>query len=209
MVSPSELNPNRPLIICDADEVLVQFMAGLEDYIETLGYYHDFSSFRIHGNVRYRATGEPVPNEIVSGLFGSFFAERTLHLEPVDGAADALKRLSDHAQIVILSNLPATSREARIENLARHGMPYPVIAGSGPKGPVVKGLIGDFPKPVVFIDDLPPNLISVAQETPHVHRLHFVADPRLASLLPPCPDAHARIDDWPAAEAWIRKIVSG
>jgi hypothetical protein len=202
------LDPTRPLIICDADEVLLRFLEGLERFLERNGCYLDLSSFRIHGNVKHKATHESVANEAVTKLIGDFFASDTRHLEPVDGAAEALRKLSNRAQIVILSNLPESSREARIENLIEHGMPYPVIAGSGPKGPVVKSLLGDFAQTAVFIDDLPPNLTSVATETPHVHRLHFIADPRLARLLPPAPDAHRRIDDWPAAAAWIDSVLT-
>jgi hypothetical protein len=171
------------------------------------GYFHDFSSYRIHGNVRDQITHECISAERVTELFGKFFATQTQHLRPVPGAAAALANLSRHAQILVLSNLPATSRAARIENLARHEMPYPVIAGAGPKGLVVKELIAGFQQPVVFVDDLPPHITSVAAETPHVHRLHFVADPRLAKLVPPCPDAHRRIDQWPAAEEWITSVI--
>ncbi len=207
MVSSFHIDPARPLIICDADEVLLQFMAGLEGFLHTHGYFHDFFSFRIHGNVRDLVTKEPITSERMTELLGQFFATQTQHLQPVPGAAAALAKLSRHAQILVLSNLPETSRDARIENLTRHGMPYPVIAGKGPKGVVVKDLIANVRQPVVFIDDLPPHITSVATETPQVHRLHFVADPRLAKLLPPCPDAHRRIDDWPTAEEWITSIV--
>ena len=201
------LDPARPLIICDADEVLLQFMTGLEDFLHTLGYFHDFSSYRIHGNVRDQITKERIADERVTELFGQFFATQTPHLQPVAGAPAALANLSREAQILVLSNLPETSREARIENLTRHNMPYPVIAGRGPKGIVIKDLIEGFHQPVVFIDDLPPHLTSVATETPHVHRLHFVADPRLAKLVPLCPDAHRRIDDWPTAQDWITSVI--
>lgn len=202
------LDPTRPLIICDADEVLLRFLAGLERYLERHGYYLDLTSFRIHGNVKHQETREPVADETVTKMIGDFFANDTRHLEPVEGAAAALRELNTHAQIVILSNLPETSRNARVENLVEHGMPYPVIAGSGPKGPVVKRLLGDFPNRIVFVDDLPPNLSSVATETPHVHRLHFIADPRLAKLLRPAPDAHRRIDDWPTAARWIASVIA-
>ncbi len=43
---------DRPLIISDADEVLVQFAAGLEFYLQGQGLYFDISSFAITGNVR-------------------------------------------------------------------------------------------------------------------------------------------------------------
>ena len=202
------VDPARPLIICDADEVLLRFLLGLEGFLERNGCYLDLTSFRIHGNVKYQATREAVADETVTKLIGDFFASDTRHLEPVEGAAAALRHLSDRAQIIILSNLPETSRDARIENLSEHGMPYPVIAGKGPKGPVVKDLIRDFQQTVVFIDDLPPNLASVAAETPHVHRLHFIADPRLAKLLSAAPDAHRRIDDWPSAAEWISSLIA-
>lgn len=201
------LDPSRPLIICDADEVLLQFMAGLESYARTLGFYHDFSSFRIHGNIRHQANDEPLDDAAVTSLISQFFATCTRDLEPVPHASNSLASLSRHAQIIILSNLPATAREDRIDNLTRHGMPYPVIAGSGPKGSIVSGLIAGFGQPVVFIDDLPPHHTSVAQLAPHVHRLHFVADQRLARLVPPSPDAHRRIDTWPEAEHWISGLI--
>ncbi len=202
-----KLDPARPLIICDADEVLLRFLVGLEGFLERNGCYLDLTSFRIHGNVKHQSTREAVADDAVTKLIGDFFASDTRHLQPVDGAAEALRHLSKRAQIVILSNLPETSRDARVENLIEHGMDYPVIAGKGPKGPVVKELLGDFRQSVVFIDDLPPNLTSVAAETPQVHRLHFIADPRLAKLLPPAVDAHRRIDDWPSAAQWIASVI--
>jgi hypothetical protein len=109
---------------------------------------------------------------------------------------------------VILSNLPETARAARVDNLTSHGIAYPVIAGQGPKGEIVRRLINGFEQPAVFIDDLPPHIASVAAETPHVHRLHFIADPRLARLLPKAADAHARIDTWPEAADWIASVIT-
>jgi hypothetical protein len=207
MVDGIRLDAERPLIICDADEVLVQFVAGLDRYLERQGLYLDLTSFRIHGNVRRRETKEPVADETVSELLAAFFDSETRRLDAVPGAADALAKLSSRAQVVILSNLPDTSRDARIQNLTAHGMAYPVIAGKGPKGHVVKRLTEGFLGPVVFIDDLPPHIASVAGETPHAHRLHFVADARLARLIPKAPDAHARIDTWPEAAEWIVSVI--
>lgn len=209
MVDGIRLDPARPLIICDADNVLLQFIAGLERFLERQDFYLDLTSFRIHGNVKHRATDEPAADDAVGELLKSFFVSQTRHLDVVPGATAALQALSNHAQIVILSNLPDTSRADRIENLTEHGMPYPVIAGKGPKGRVVRQLIDGFSPPVVFVDDLPPHIASVASETPHVHRLHFIADERLARLLPKAAEAHARFDAWPEAKAWIAAVISG
>jgi hypothetical protein len=202
-----ELDPNRPLIISDADEVLLRFIASFERYLERRSCYLDLKSFRIHGNIKRMPSGEAVPDEQVTELIASFFASETRTMDVVAGAADALAKLSRHAQIVILTNLPDTARDARIENLAGHGISYPLIVGTGPKGHFVKQIIEGHKKPIVFIDDLPHQIASVAAETPHVHRLHFIAEPRLARLLPKGPDAHARIDAWPEAEAWIASVI--
>jgi hypothetical protein len=207
MVEGLKLDPDRPLIICDADEVLLQFISGLERYLETQGCILDLTSFAIHGNVRRSDSGQAVANEDVSRFIASFFDTHTRTMEVVPGAAAALAELSAQAQIVILSNLPEVARIARMENLADHGIDYPVIAGSGLKGIAVRRMIEGFNQPVVFVDDLPPNINSVATEAPHVHRLHFVADPRLAKLLPPAQGAHRRIDDWPTAKDWIASVI--
>lgn len=207
MVTAFSFDPGRPLIVCDADEVLLQFLVGLERFLDRQGLMLDLKKFAIHGNVRRRDTGEAVANDDVTKLIAGFFASDTGALDVVPGAAKALAQLSTRAQVVILSNLPESAREARQANLAGHGIAYPVIAGSGPKGILVKRLIEGSTRPVVFIDDLPPHHTSVATETPHVHRLHFVADPRLAKLLPPAADAHERIDEWPAAADWIASVI--
>jgi hypothetical protein len=47
-----------------------------------------------------------------------------------------------------------------------------------------------------FVDDLLPNLDSVAQEAPAVATFQMVADQRLRPLAYAAPDRHPRIDDW-------------
>ena len=51
--------------------------------------------------------------------------------------------------------------------------------------------------PAAFVDDLLPNLDSVAEAAPQVKRYQLVADPALRSLAPAAPDRHRRIDSWP------------
>ena len=45
-----DLVPGRPLVVSDADEVLVQFVAGLELYLETQGLWLDLQSFALTGD---------------------------------------------------------------------------------------------------------------------------------------------------------------
>jgi hypothetical protein len=190
------LTHGKPLVIVDADEVLFYFMRGLERFLESRDLYFDWASYALHGNIRQRRDDTPVAAEILHPLLQRFFAEATEELEPVDGAAQALAELSRTSQVVVLSNVPMPARNARIRALARHGMAFPLIANTGPKGPAVVAMLKQTMGSAVFIDDIPHNHKSVAEMAPSVHRLHYIADTRLAALLGPAPDCHHRADTW-------------
>ena len=194
------LHEERPLIITDADEVLLRFMERVEHYLDTLGLWIDLSSFALSTNIKSKETNEPVK---VPTLIDDFFAAETAHIEAAHGAADALASLSELAQIVVLTNLPAPHREDRINNLKGHGMDYPVVVNSGLKGPAVRWLTQKTSGPVFFLDDIPHNIDSVAEHAPEVHTIHFVADPRLAKLINKAEGATARIDIWAEAHEFI------
>lgn len=193
--------PGRPLLAVDADEVLFYFMRGFAGWLETRALYFDWSSFALAGNIRSRQDGIPVPREAVGELLGGFFNAGTADLEPVDGAAASLARLSQYYDIVILSNQPASAKPARETALARHGMAYPVIANTGPKGLAMAALLAGRDAPAAFVDDIPMHHGSVAKHAPMVRRLHYIAEPRLSPLLPPAEHAHAKLQNWAEIEA--------
>jgi hypothetical protein len=199
------IDPKRPLIISDADEVLLRFMARLEHYLDQQGLWIDLNNFAISGNIKSKSDNQPIE---VPNLIDDFFAAETLHIEATDNAASTLAQLSERAQIIVLTNLPAAAKQARIDNLSRHGMDYPVIVGSGLKGPAVAWLTRHIDAPVFFLDDIPHNIDSVAECAPHVHRIHFIADPRLAGLIGAAKGASARIDAWHEAHDWISEKIS-
>jgi hypothetical protein len=97
---------------------------------------------------------------------------------------------------VILTNAPEHGRDERARWLKRHGMDYPLIINSGLKGPAAAHLAARTQKASAFIDDLLPNLSSVAADAPQIKRFQMVADPRLRPLAPSDPANHPRIDDW-------------
>ncbi|MFA5121848.1 hypothetical protein [Zavarzinia sp.] len=202
------LQAGRPLVITDADEVLFLFLQGFEAYLEDNGHYLDLSSFALVGNIKNAATEEMAPVEMAKALLDGFFAERTESMTPVPGAAEALAALALKAQILVLSNLPEGSRKARERALAAAGMPYPIVANVGLKGPVVRHLADLVQAPVYFLDDIPHNHTSVAQAAPDVQRVHFVADPRLARLIGPAEHCHHRVDDWAEVRALIERELA-
>jgi hypothetical protein len=185
----------RPLLICDADEVLVQFASTFETYLGELGYSINFTSFALNGNIHQRDTGVAATRKQVSQMLDDFFVDRIEACPPVPGAVEALQTLSQHADIVVLTNIPAVHEARREAALAGFGMAYKVYSNEGPKGPAVKALAGARRK-VAFVDDIGAHHQSVAETISHVHRLHLVSDMRLRPLIPAAPHAHARIDDW-------------
>lgn len=199
--------PRRPLLMVDVDEVLAKFMAGFERYLGRHGYEMRITRFALFQNIFPVGAAEPVEMEPGLQLFNGFFADGEGDLEPADGAADALADLSTQADIVILTNAPGHGRDARARWLATHGFDYPLVVNSGLKGPAAARMSGQTTGASIFIDDLLPNLESVAESAPAVRRFQMVADPRLRPLAPCAPDRHPRHDEWPALKAAIDEIL--
>ena len=207
-VDSAIVEASRPLIVCDADGVLVEFMPAFEAYLESRDRYFDWTSFRLVGNVRRRTDDEPVEAGEVRAILDDFYRERVEDLEPLPGAASALRALSGRARIVVLSNIPPHAREGRARCLRRHGMDYPVITNAGGKGPAVRRLSARTDAPTVFIDDIPRNHTSVARAANRVIRIHFVADRRLSELFGPSEDSHHRAADWAEARAIVERRLA-
>jgi hypothetical protein len=117
---------------------------------------------------------------------------------------EALQAISVHADIVILTNVGDDYHASRVEQLEAFDIRHRVFCNRGGKGrPVVELLEELRPSVTVFVDDLAIHHESVAKHAPGVWRLHMIAEPLVASHMPPAPHAHARIDDWNEATAWI------
>lgn len=194
------LDPDRPLVISDADEVLLRFMVAMEEFLDREGLWIDLNHFALSGNIFSKETNEKVTRE---NLINDFFAVATRNIPAVDHAAESLSKLNERAQVIIFTNLPIAYKQERIENLRDHGMDYPVIVGSGLKGPAISWLHKKMRAPVFFLDDISHNIDSVGEHSPDTNRIHFIADPRLARLVGPAKKATQRIDCWKQAHDWI------
>jgi hypothetical protein len=195
-LSQMGVDRSRPLVIVDVDEVLGLFMQGFGAYLATHGLEFRIDKFALFQNI-YRP-GEEVHLDLDEGrrLFDLFFRDAVDEMPLAVGGPEALKSLSRHAEVVILTNAPEQGRTGRARWLVRHGMDYPLILNTGPKGPLASALVKQVGGKAAFVDDLVPNLDSVAEHAPHVARFQSVADPRLRPLAPSRPDIHRRIDDW-------------
>ncbi len=203
-----DLTP-QPLIICDMDEVLLNFVIALEGHLDRNGFWLDKQSFALNGNIKYNGGHDPADTDQVRELIYTFFANETANMTLVPGAREALTTLADHAEIVFLTNMPDIYRDARLENLNGHGIYHPVVTNSGPKGPAAIEIARKAGEPVFFLDDTPGNIKSVKAALPEAHVIHFIADPDFASLVEKIDGISLRSSDWQETHKHIHSILDG
>jgi phosphoglycolate phosphatase-like HAD superfamily hydrolase len=200
------LSPDRPLVIIDVDEVLGLFMQGFGAFLESRGYEFRVERFALFQNIYAAGAAEHL--DIAEGrrLYAEFFSTACDAIEPAPGAIEALNRLGVRAEILILSNAPRDAERLRARWLERLGLAHPLILNTGVKGPVTAALVAQTQARSAFVDDLLPNLDSVAEHTPQTATFQHVADERLRPLAPRSA-RHRRIDDWTELATAIEEAV--
>ena len=195
----------RPLLITDCDEVLLHMVSHFDAWLgEEHGIRFAFESGSFGGAMTEMATGQLVAEDRVWPLLEQFFRQEMRRQTIVPGAVEALGLIGEIADIVVLTNLGDEAHPWRVDQLAAHGIRHEVVCNRGGKGVPARDIIERYGSgSTVFVDDLPVHHASVAKHAPEVHRLHMVAEPRLAPAVPTAEHAHARIDDWPTAAGWI------
>lgn len=219
MAEPTTANPhtlaqivelrrtNRPLIICDVDEVILHFISHLEAFMGKQGFRFTDHRYRLTGNI-VDENGKPASKDAVRALLSTFFDVHTANQRPVDGAADALAALSIRADIVLLTNLPGQhNKPGREKLLADHGIRFPLVTNSGPKGGAVSALAGGRHEPVVFIDDSPTNLRSVQSSYAGAKLIQFIADERFLASADPIAGIHLKTNDWGQTRTYIEDLL--
>ena len=202
---------SRPLLITDCDEVLLHMVSHFGAWLDE-AHAIDFRPKGGHfeGALRRRGDDSVVTREETWPLLNSFFDTEMPRQTLVPHAREALARIAEVADIVVLTNLGEQCHAGRVAQLAAVGIHHRVVCNTGGKGTPVAAILADrAPGACVFVDDLPVHHSSVARHAPGVWRLHMIAEPSLAVEIPPAPDAHARIDDWAEALPWILAKLAG
>jgi hypothetical protein len=194
----------KPLLICDCDEVLLHMVRHFGTWVgEAHGIEFALTGGDFASSMARRDGSRPSLEEMW-GYIGEFFPDQMHRQTLVPHADRALAHLAEQADIVILTNLGDHCRAPRERQLARFGIEHRVETNMGGKGAPVAKLVAEHGASVtVFVDDLATHHESVMREAPGVWRLQVVSEPELARHVPPAEHAHARIDDWQKAEAWI------
>lgn len=194
----------RPLVVCDVDDVVLHFAAPFQDFLRGSGHELIPRSFRLTGNIVSSETQVALEHSEVRQLIAAFFAAQERHQIPLDGVVETLCGLGNEADIVFLTAMPPLYREQRRRLLDRFGLGFPLVASEAPKGPILRSLHGTRSLPCVFIDDMVHNLQSVQEHVPECLLLHMMPDSALHLLAPRAGDHVARPRDWRQAGDLIR-----
>jgi hypothetical protein len=199
---------SRPLIVTDCDEVLLHMIGPFSEWLgEAHAIDFDLVGNEFHKAMTRRADGTRVDAAEVWPLLNAFFDTEMHRQYPIFGAVDAVARLSEHADVVVLTNLLDHRQEQRRAQLADNGIAARVFTNQGPKGPALKAIIDEYaPSRAFFIDDLAQHHGSAAETVPHVARLHLCGEPKIAPHIDcahAAGHAHARLDTWETALPWL------
>ncbi len=193
----------RPLIVCDVDEVVLEFLTPFNAFLKSRGHELLPRSFHLTGNIVSLETGAETPPGNVGSLLEAFYASQLEWQEPADRASACLAALSEFADILFLTAMPARHYDVRRALLDRHDLPFPLVAADRDKGPLIERLHDDRPQPLFFIDDMPHNLRSAKRHVPAANLLHYMANGTFRALAPHPGEDVTVASNWSEIEAVI------
>ena len=191
-----KINPNLPLLICDADEVIFEFMDTFENFLNSNNLYFSYESFKLNGNIKEIKNNKALESNKIASLIDNFFKKHTCTQKLVKGSKITLRELSKQISIVILTNMPNEYVTNRVKALENNGMFYDVIANKGGKGQICAELEKKTDNSVFFIDDSPNQIASVAYKTKNIFKIHFLQNPKLLKILPQVKESDYNTNDW-------------
>jgi hypothetical protein len=190
---------DRPLLICDVDEVALEFVTPFMGFLQSRGHELRPESFRLTGNIFALDSGLAADQARVSGFLEDFFAEQDQWQRAAESAADTLADLSRAADVVFLTAMPPRHRAIRRRVLDAAGMPFPMIASEKAKGPAALALHGGRDLPVAFVDDIFRNLHSVREHLPDALLVNLMAHDGFRALAPHPGEGIVTAESWSAA----------
>jgi hypothetical protein len=198
---------DRPLIVCDVDDVVLHFAAPFQNFLRDEGYEFIPRSFSLTGNVVSIANQVAAEAGEVKELVRRFFVDQENWQGPLDLVVETLEDLATDADVVFLTAMPPLYRDQRRRLLDRLSMAFPLVASEVPKGPIMHRLHAGRPLPSVFIDDMAHNLHSVQNHVEGCLLLQMMPDSPLHQLAPKPGEGIVRAADWPHAAELIRAHI--
>jgi hypothetical protein len=194
----------RPLVICDIDEVVLEFLDPFHEYLQTVSYRLHPDSYRLTGNIRSIADGAPATQEMIREFEESFFAAQDIWQRPARDAKLVLDSLGTQADIIFLTAMPPRHQTVRRTLLDSLDIRFPMIATEEAKGPIAAQLIGTRGIRSAFIDDIHTNHHSVRANAPDCKLISLAANETFRALAPHPGDDVVMARDWQHAGELIR-----
>lgn len=199
---------DRPLVVCDVDEVVLQFIAPFSAFLEAHDLQLNLRSFSLNGNVRSLISGEYVPDAVVEASLTAFYDEQEEWQVPFDEALAILTQLRAIADVLLLTAMPPQHQSKRERLLRRFGFDFPLIASEAPKGEVLATLLASDPPATIFVDDMNYNCRSVAQKLPEALSINLLIDDHYRKIAPPTEPPSVRAAGWHEADRLIRRHIA-
>ena len=201
------IDVNKPLLIFDADEVLVLFASHFSKFLIDHGWKLNLRSYRLDDAIQHANDGHIADKITYQNLIDDFINQETANQPEAPGASATLQKFSAHAEIVILTNVPNRVYPERIKNLCELNMDYPTICNLGLKGPALVEITKLTKTTCIFVDDNPFQIASAAEYTPSIYRFHFTACKIVKKTMPYAQGATHRPNTWSEVDALISQII--
>lgn len=201
------LDPNKPLLIFDADEVLVLFASHFSKFLISKGWRLNLKGYRLDDAIEHIKDGHIADKTTYQNLINDFISQETANQPEAPGASKVLHKLKMRAEIIILTNVPAKAYLQRTENLSNLNMNFPIISNTGLKGPALVEIIKLTKSICIFIDDNPFQIASAAKHTPNIYRFHFTACEIVKKTMPHAEGATHRPNSWDEVNLLINQII--
>ncbi|WP_275790645.1 hypothetical protein [Pararhizobium gei] len=198
----------RPLVVCDIDEVVLEFLTPFRNFLLASGRELLPRSFRLHGNIIDLASGIEIADTLVTELLDAFYAQQDEWQTPADQVVETLAALSADADIVFLTKMAPRHSAVRRSLLDRHGLCYPLLASTDHKGPIIRCLHDGRCHRLVFIDDILRNLHSARDHAPGCLLINMMANADFRALAPEPGKGIIKAASWPEAAAIIRRHLA-
>ena len=195
-ISGLSLDPTLPLMIFDADEVLVHFAEPFANYLKKHNHRLHLTGYRLDNAIKIAETDDVADPDTAKDLVWGFINEETKNQPAAKGAPEALKKLQEYAQIIILSNVPHSVHDDRVFNLKSIDMDYPLISNEGMKGPAVKEILKNHKAVSFFIDDNPYQVESVYNDNQDTVCVHFSVCDLVKPYMPKAVGASIEPTSW-------------
>ncbi|WP_120635264.1 hypothetical protein [Ruegeria sp. EL01] len=161
------------LVICDVDEVVLQYFTYLKKQLNPAQFALEPDGFDL--KIKDLNTGQWLEQEKSDQISDEILLKVVSTQEAISGAIRCLTQLSENYEIVFLTNVREEFLELRKDCLKRHGLPFCVVENVGGKGHSVSRIIQDIrPERVSVIDDSIRQLINIRKHVPDVDLVRAV-----------------------------------